>query len=186
MKPFHTIAVPHEDIINGKLTMDVFAADLWEVSMDAGLDEYRDADIFFRKTFVTEGLDNILTIVRKRLEGKGGDAMIQLQTPFGGGKTHALIALFHKAKEWNVKPVVIVGTALDPRTTLWGSIEEQLTKSKLRMKYHQQAIVNILVKTLPYLIPFTTMNCGAVSTPRQQAYFIKNIVPNSRIILEIT
>jgi len=31
MTAFHTIAVPHEDILTGRLTMDVFAADLWEV-----------------------------------------------------------------------------------------------------------------------------------------------------------
>ena len=125
MKPFHTIAVPHSDILDGKLTMDVFAADLWEVSQDRGPDEYRDSETFFRKTYETEGLQNILTMVRKRLQGKGGDAVIQLQTPFGGGKTHALIALYHKAKEWGTKTVVIVGTALDPRVTLWGMIEEQ-------------------------------------------------------------
>lgn len=133
MKPFHTIAIPHEDIIDGKLTMDVFAADLWEVSQGDGPDEYRDADTFFRKTFITEGLENILKIVQQRLKGKGGDAVIQLQTPFGGGKTHALIALYHRAKVWNAKTVVIVGTALDPRTTLWGSIEKQLTGSISKM-----------------------------------------------------
>jgi hypothetical protein len=133
MKPFHTIAVPHKDILDGKLTMDVFAADLWEVSQDRGPDEYRDSETFFRKTYETEGLQNILTVVHKRLQGKGGDAVIQLQTPFGGGKTHALIALYHKAKEWGANTVVIVGTALDPRKTLWGMIEEQLTGTISKM-----------------------------------------------------
>ncbi|GAJ23800.1 unnamed protein product, partial [marine sediment metagenome] len=42
MKPFHTIAVPHDDILKGRLTMDVFAADLWEVSRNRGADEYKD------------------------------------------------------------------------------------------------------------------------------------------------
>jgi len=51
MKPFHTIAVPHDDILKGRLTMDVFAADLWEVSQNRGADEYRDAEIFFKKTY---------------------------------------------------------------------------------------------------------------------------------------
>ena len=46
MKPFHTIAVPHKDILEGKLTMDVFAADLWEVSRNRGPDEYRNSDLF--------------------------------------------------------------------------------------------------------------------------------------------
>lgn len=127
MKPFHTIAVPHDDILKGHLTMDVFAADLWEVANDRGPDEYKDAETFFRKTFVTQGLDNLLTVVKKRLEGKGGDPFIQLQTPFGGGKTHALIALYHKAAEWGAERIVIDGTALSAEQTVWGFFEETLT-----------------------------------------------------------
>ncbi len=156
MKPFHTIAIPHEDIIDGKLTMDVFAADLWEVSQDEGLDEYKDADTFFRKTFITEGLKNILKIVQKRLGGKGGDAVIQLQTPFGGGKTHALIALYHKAVAWNAKRVVIVGTAMDARTTLWGEIEKQLTGSISKMSENtapgKQVLKSVIEGNEPVLI----------------------------------
>ncbi len=99
MKPFHTIAVPHKDILEGRLTMDVFAADLWEVCKNRGHDEYKDAETFFRKTYLTKGLENLLTIVEKRLCGKGSDPVIQIQTPFGGGKTHALIAMYHKCQK---------------------------------------------------------------------------------------
>jgi len=127
MKAFHTIAVPHQDILEGRLTMDVFAADLWETSQGRGPDEYRDGDAFFRKTYLTQGLQNILDIVEKRLSGRGGDPVIQIQTPFGGGKTHSLIALYHRAQAWGAKPVVVAGTALHSQTTLWGLIEEQLT-----------------------------------------------------------
>ncbi|MBN1472033.1 MAG: ATP-binding protein [Syntrophaceae bacterium] len=66
-------------------------------------------------------------MVKKRVEGKGGDPIMQIQTPFGGGKTHALIAMYHKVQEWGAKRAVIVGTALSPHNTLWGIIEEQLT-----------------------------------------------------------
>ncbi len=55
MKPFHTIAVPHDDILQGRLTLDVFAADLWEVYHGRGPVEYRDPDLFFQKTYPTEG-----------------------------------------------------------------------------------------------------------------------------------
>jgi len=127
MKPFHTIAVPHDDILQGRLTMEVFAADLWEVSQNRGPDEYKDAETFFKKTYVTQGLDNLLHVVNKRLEGHGGDSFIQLQTPFGGGKTHALIALFHKSAEWGAKRIVIDGTALSAKQTIWGFFEETLT-----------------------------------------------------------
>ncbi len=126
MKPFNTVAIPHDDILQGRLTMDVFAADLWEVTQDRGADEYRDAETFFKKTYVTQGLDNLFSVVKKRLNGKGGDSFIQLQTPFGGGKTHALIALYHKANEWGSNRIVIDGAALSARQTIWGQFEQSL------------------------------------------------------------
>ncbi|MEM2203699.1 MAG: DUF499 domain-containing protein [Sulfolobales archaeon] len=128
MKPFTSIAIPHIDIIEGRLTEDVFAADLWEVFKGRGPEDYRDPDTFFRKTYLTEGIRNLLSVAEKRLKGLGGDPVIQLQTPFGGGKTHSLIALYHKARSWGVNVVVLDGTALDPKEqTIWGEIERQLT-----------------------------------------------------------
>jgi predicted AAA+ superfamily ATPase len=67
MKPFHTIAVPHRDILEGRLTMDVFAADLWEVFKGRGADEYKDQELFFQKTYQTEGLKHLSAIVEKCL-----------------------------------------------------------------------------------------------------------------------
>lgn len=127
MKPFHTIAVPHQDILEGKLTMEVFAADLWETHMGRAPLEYKDPDIFFKKTYVTDGLRNLLEVVEGRIKGKGGDPVIQIQTPFGGGKTHALIAMYHKAKHWGAKVAVISGTTMSPEDTIWGMIEKQFT-----------------------------------------------------------
>jgi len=127
MKAFHTIAVPHSDILEGRLTMDVFAADIWQVANNRGPDEYKDAKEFFKKTYLTQGLKHLLDVVEKRLSGKGGDPVIQVQTPFGGGKTHSLIAMYHNSGKWKAKNCVIVGTALKPTDTLWGIIEKQLT-----------------------------------------------------------
>ncbi len=114
MKAFTQVAILHEDILEGKLTMDIFAADLWQVANGKAPPDYQDADLFFRKTYLTKGLKNIIEIAKQRLKGKRGDAVIQLQTPFGGGKTHTLIALYHKAKEWDASVVVFDGTALNP------------------------------------------------------------------------
>ena len=156
MKPFHTIAVPHDDILQGRLTMDVFAADLWEVAQKRGPDEYRDAETFFKKTYLTQGLDNLLHVVKKRVDGQGGDPIIQIQTPFGGGKTHALIAMYHKAREWDAQPVVIVGTALGPQHTLWGLIEEQLTETielcKGQVSPGKETIRSLLSENQPIVI----------------------------------
>ena len=109
MIPFHTIAVPHRDILEGRLTLNVFAADLWEVFEGRAPDEYKDPTQFFQKTYQTDGLKHLLSIVEGRLNGRGGDPVIQIQTPFGGGKTHTLIAMYHKASEWNAQTVVLVG-----------------------------------------------------------------------------
>ncbi len=156
MKPFHTIAVPHKDILEGRLTMDVFAADLWEVSKNRGPDEYKDAETFFRKTYLTHGLENLLNIVEKRLCGKGGDPVIQIQTPFGGGKTHSLIAMYHRAAQWDAKKVVMVGTAMGTDETLWGSMEKQLTGKITRFSGQvtpgKEAIRNLLDVNQPVLI----------------------------------
>jgi hypothetical protein len=156
MKPFHTIAVPHKDILEGRLTMDVFAADLWEVSQNRGPDEYRDQETFFRKTYLTQGLENLFDIVESRLSGKGRDPVIQIQTPFGGGKTHALIAMYHKAQEWGAKKVVVVGTALGTDDTLWGLVEKQLTGKAGRftgkVSPGKEALRNLLCEHQPVLI----------------------------------
>lgn len=127
MAASHTIAIPHDDILAGRLTMEVFAADLWEVFKGRAPEEYRDARLFFQKTYQTEGLTTLLDVIHDRLQGGGGDPVIQIQTPFGGGKTHALIAMYHMAREWGVNPVVIVGTPMAASDTLWGMLEEQLT-----------------------------------------------------------
>jgi len=156
MKAFHTIAIPHRDILEGRLTMDVFAADLWEVTQQRGADEYRDVETFFKKTYLTEGLKNLLTVVEKRLRGSGGDPVIQIQTPFGGGKTHALIAMYHKAAEWGAKKVDIVGTALSTEETLWGILEKRLTGKTVKLTGQvapgKEAIRKLLSQNQPALI----------------------------------
>lgn len=156
MKAFHTVAIPHKDILGGRLTMDVFAADLWDVCQKRGPDEYKDADTFFKKTYMTEGLNNLLSVVERRLDGQGGDPVIQIQTPFGGGKTHALIAIYHKAAEWGAKKAVVVGTALSIEKTLWGLIEQELTGQTVRfggqVSPGKEAIRELLDENQPVLI----------------------------------
>ena len=157
MKPFPTVAVPHKDIIEENLRMDVFAANLWEVYKNRAPEEYQDSETFFNKTYETQGLKNIVEITRKRLEGDGGDPVIQLQTPFGGGKTHALIALYHIAKEMSANTVVISGTALDPKDiTIWEEMEGQLTGKVEKLKGNTspglEKIRSLLYDNKPVLI----------------------------------
>lgn len=95
LKPWREIATPHPDVASGQYQQAEFAADLWEVFLDRGSDEYRDPTEFYRRTFITEGLGQLLKNGLLRLSGQGGDPVIELQTNFGGGKTHAMLALYH-------------------------------------------------------------------------------------------
>ncbi|KYC37155.1 AAA+ family ATPase [Scytonema hofmannii PCC 7110] len=95
LKPWREIVTPHPDVASGRYQQAEFAADLWQVYLDEGSDEYRLPTEFFRRTYLTEGLKQLLTNGLMRLSGKGGDPVIELQTNFGGGKTHAILALYH-------------------------------------------------------------------------------------------
>jgi len=157
MKPFTQIAIPNDDVVKGRLTMDVFAADLWQVVTGKAPEDYQNPDLFFRKTYETKGLKNILNVAKSRLEAKSGDSVIQLQTPFGGGKTHTLIALYHKAREWGSKVVVIDGTALNPKERkLWEELERQLTGkieiTKGDISLGKEKLVDLLSSNSPVLI----------------------------------
>lgn len=95
LKPWREIVAPHPDVATGRYQQAEFAADLWQVHLGEGSDEYKKPPEFFRRTFLTESLKRLLTSAVERLSGKGGDPVVQLQTNFGGGKTHSMLALYH-------------------------------------------------------------------------------------------
>ena len=95
LKPWREIVTPHKDVASGRYQQAEFAADLWQTHLGEGPDEYRDPKEFFRRTFLTESLTRLLTQSVKRIAQGDGDPVVQLQTNFGGGKTHAMLALYH-------------------------------------------------------------------------------------------
>mgnify|MGYP000846067436 FL=1 len=95
LKPWREVATPHADVASGKYQQAEFAADLWQVHLGQGANEYRDPKEFFRRTYLTTSLLRLLTGGISRLCGTGGDPVVQLQTNFGGGKTHSMLALYH-------------------------------------------------------------------------------------------
>lgn len=95
LKPWREVVTPHKDVASGRYQQAEFAADLWQVHLGEGSDEYRNPAEFFRRTYLTESLKQLLTGAVQRLTGQGGDPVIQLQTNFGGGKTHSMLALYH-------------------------------------------------------------------------------------------
>ena len=95
MKPWREVITPHADVASGRYQQAEFAADLWQVYLGEGSDEYRNPSEFFRRTFLTASLKKLLGSAMERLTTNGGDPVVQLQTNFGGGKTHSMLALFH-------------------------------------------------------------------------------------------
>lgn len=95
LKPWREVVTPHKDVASGRYQQAEFAADLWQVHLGEGTDEYRNPVEFFRRTHLTESLSRLLVGAVQRLAGKGGDPVVQLQTNFGGGKTHSMLALYH-------------------------------------------------------------------------------------------
>ena len=95
IKPWREVVTPHADVASGRYQQAEFAADLGQVHLGEGTDEYRDPGEFFRRTFLTESLRRLLAGGAQRFAGQGGDPVVQLQTNFGGGKTHSMLALYH-------------------------------------------------------------------------------------------
>ena len=96
-KPWREIAIPHPDVLRGTFQQAEFAADITAVRTGKAPAIYQDASAFFERTYITEGMRLLLTQVAQRLSGKSGEPVIQLQTAFGGGKTHTMLAVWHLA-----------------------------------------------------------------------------------------
>ncbi|QFQ88874.1 DUF499 domain-containing protein [Paracoccus kondratievae] len=95
--PWREVVEPHDDVATGDFQQAEFAADLAKVHSGSAPAEYRDPKQFFSRTYLTEGLSTLLIGAAKRLSAAGGDPVVELQTNFGGGKTHSMLALYHMA-----------------------------------------------------------------------------------------
>jgi predicted AAA+ superfamily ATPase len=95
LKSWREVVTPHKDVASGRYQQAEFAADLWQVHLGEGTDEYKKPVEFFRRTYLTESLKGMLVGAVQRLTAGGGDPVVQLQTNFGGGKTHSMLALYH-------------------------------------------------------------------------------------------
>jgi len=91
------IVEPHDDVAQGTYQLAEFAADLRQVHLGVARPEYADPEQFYNRTFLTRGLQYLLTQTVLRMNGQGGEPVIDLMTTFGGGKTHSEIAVYHLA-----------------------------------------------------------------------------------------
>ena len=113
LRPWREVCEPHPDVLEARFSDAEFAANLALADQGEGSEEYTDPAAFFRITYATEGLRRVLAATVARLAGKGGDPVIGLQTNFGGGKTHTLLALYHLAGavEAGYRPEALEGMA---------------------------------------------------------------------------
>lgn len=88
---------PHDDVARGTFSSSEFAADLHVVSHgESTSKEYADPVEFFARTYLTDGLSDLLTRGIRRMSGDtNASPVVNLQTNFGGGKTHSMLALWH-------------------------------------------------------------------------------------------
>ncbi|MBO0720791.1 MAG: DUF499 domain-containing protein [Blastocatellia bacterium] len=107
LKPWREVVTPHKDVASGRYQQAEFAADLWQVHLGEGSDEYKHPAEFYRRTYLTDSLKRLLIGAVRRLAVQGGDPVVQLQTNFGGGKTHSMLALYHLFS--GVSPSELVG-----------------------------------------------------------------------------
>jgi hypothetical protein len=98
-KPWHQLCTLREDVRTGRLTLDEFAADLNGVRTGESPAVYREAAMFFSRTYPTYRMKQLVRDVLLRLAGEGGKPVQQLQVAYGGGKTHTLITLLHLAEQ---------------------------------------------------------------------------------------
>lgn len=137
--PWREVVEPHQDVATGEFQQAEFAADLGKVHAGSAPSEYSNPKEFFSRTYLTDGLSTLLIGAAKRLSQNGGDPVVELQTNFGGGKTHSMLALYHMVGETpardlpgldqllskseltvptNVNRAVLVGTSRGPQDVL--------------------------------------------------------------------
>ena len=167
---------PRESILQGTFNPEVFTASLGPViqyyrNESSAIDAiYTDARAFFTEaTYPTEGLKQTVSNVFKRIAGDQSVPSIhRMETAFGGGKTHSLIACVHianrgteiaeetkdiLASEYLPEPhsVTVVGIAGDEIPvnkikgdrlipyTLWGELAYQVGGESLYKKVKAEA-----------------------------------------------
>ncbi|WP_193376452.1 Swt1 family HEPN domain-containing protein [Mycobacterium sp. UM_CSW] len=158
LKAWRDVLPPHDDVATGNFAASEFAADLYKVAFGGEQDSgYANPVEFFQRTYLTEGLSDLIGRAVRRLSGDdNAPPVINLQTNFGGGKTHSMLALWHvaaglpigefpqatqdllsanKYSGGNVNRVAIVGNHFSPAgierdgthiNTTWGELAWQL------------------------------------------------------------
>lgn len=103
-KPWHEVVELRDDLKSGELSLSIFAADLYDVIMGRAKPVYQDPNEFFALTYPTFNLRELSKDVAMRLANRTDKAVRQLTLTYGGGKTHALILLYHLFRDGGTLP----------------------------------------------------------------------------------
>ncbi|RJS73260.1 DUF499 domain-containing protein [Methanophagales archaeon] len=100
IKPWTEVVRLHLDVESEETAVATYAIDLGAlVAGDPNVPPtYRDAYSFFRATHLTSDMRMLVEEVYDRLSGKEGNRVLQLRSPFGGGKSHTLATLYYAVK----------------------------------------------------------------------------------------
>ena len=123
LKPWYKVVTPREDLRDGKpLDASEFAVHLDQVREGKAPADYQKPERFFERTYLTKNLASLASEVIRRLSGEKTEtnAIFNLSTQFGGGKTHALTLLYHLAKHGPAANKLGRGVAIArPRRRIW-------------------------------------------------------------------
>jgi hypothetical protein len=90
---------PRGDVLEGELNDAIFAASFGRLIRNEGPAVYREPALFFRNTYPTDALCGLCQRVFGPLaDPSEAGRFFRLSTGFGGGKTHALMSLWHLAR----------------------------------------------------------------------------------------
>ena len=114
LRPWSQVVTLDHDVESGNTAVAAYAIDLGAlVAGDPRIPRvYRQPADFFAVTHLTTGLRRLLSDVLSGLTGGSGDRVLQLRSPFGGGKSHTLAALYHAANDWGALDLLPEGAAL--------------------------------------------------------------------------
>src|SRR5881396_624056 len=121
LKPWYKVVTPREDLREGKpLDASEFAVHLDQVREGCAPADYQNPERFFERTYLTKNLATLASEVIRRLSGEKTEtnAIFNLSTQFGGGKTHALTLLYHLGKH-------------GPGANKWAGVSQLLSHARI-------------------------------------------------------
>ena len=122
LRTIYETCCPRADVQAGTTKDEQFAADLAQVVNNTAPKEYSDPAVFFKHSYPTRGMRELLKAVLTRLAGRGGEiaSIIRLDTQYGGGKTHGLISVVHAVR--GMSGVQQIEEFVDPALLPKGSV----------------------------------------------------------------